>query len=414
MAAARIVLLTLPVARGAFSSITPSPTCRSAAPVAAPLFSASTINMHPTVDDEIVLPRLDVVSEPRAVPKGSGSAQPYDFGDLFSNVPKRDSPKGPSVFKLNQGRAIDILRHDYPLFFARKPDLSIFTKDVELHDSSGKRLSGLRQYEKVFDLLLFLRRTTMQDAEVTYRVYVVDEDIRVRWSAKLWMRDPALGLTSVMGSGEPAVVHVDGVSIYELDYEGKVCRHRLENILLRGRDAAEPVQLAFAWPHAGLATPAAAIPFFRSLHDALPAGAEALFSSSPPLQHRRVGGDAGRSRPLQMLAGSDETPMERAARERAEDADKARKLAELRMPKMDENRRKLFSLPQPCESSFDCEQPEVCCDLLFGSVCCSGGLLVPKRTDPALQEQAIPIPVPVDRDGGLPPGLRGGNFPPRY
>ena len=81
-------------------------------------------------------------------------------------------PRGPSVFKLNQGRAIDILRADYPRLLSQKPDLSIFTENVELHDPSGKRLSGLRQYEKVFDMLRFLRRTTMQDAEVTYRLVV--------------------------------------------------------------------------------------------------------------------------------------------------------------------------------------------------------------------------------------------------
>lgn len=90
--------------------------------------------------------------------------------------------------------------------------MSIFTKGIELHDPSGKRLSGMKQYERVFDALRFLRRTTMQDAEMTYRIVVVDEAIRVRWSLKMWMRDPALGLTNMVTNGEPALVHIDGVS----------------------------------------------------------------------------------------------------------------------------------------------------------------------------------------------------------
>ena len=35
---------------------------------------------------------------------------------------------------------------------------------------------------------------------------------------------------------EPALVHVDGVSAYELDGRGHVHVHRLENIVISGRD----------------------------------------------------------------------------------------------------------------------------------------------------------------------------------
>merc|ERR1719231_1029101 len=109
--------------------------------------------------------------------------------------------------------------------------------------------------------------------------------------------------------------------------------------------------------------------------------------------------------------------MERAARERAEDEAKARRLAEMRsagrQQEEEQQKRGLFGLgmPQQCETSYDCEAPEVCCDLLFGSVCCSAGMLIPTR-DPkaALQRQAIPIPV--ERDDGYPRG--SGNEPPRY
>jgi len=354
--------------------------------------------------------RLEVVSAPRALPK------PEAVTGLWDNVPKKEGPpKGPSLFQINVGRAIDTLRHDYPLLFTQKPDLSIFTKDVELWDPSGKRLSGISQYSRIFDVLIFLRRTTMQDAKVTYRLVVADEKIRLRWSAKLWMRDPVIGLTKTM-NGEPAVVHLDGVSNYELDHEGKIRRHRLENIVLRGQEESEPVQLAFAWPSASIATPTAAIPFFRSLDRALPALQQQTDSSPRHALHPRT--EAPRSRAPQMSADGMETPMQRAAREREEDAERARQLAALRAPKptAKPERRGLFgafSMPQPCDTSYDCERPEVCCDLLFGSVCCSAGLMTPVRDSPPggmLQRQAIPIPV--ERDDG-PLGGAAGDAP-RY
>ena len=113
---------------------------------------------------------------------------------------------------------------------------------------------------------------------------------------------------------------------------------------------------------------------------------------------------ARRFAPRQSAPGmmGEETPMERAARERAEDAAKRARIEALRTPKME--RRTMFGLdaPQACESSFDCEQPLVCCDLLFTSVCCAGGMMIP-RVDPAVQYQAIPIPVERDRPGTQPP-----------
>jgi len=400
----------LPVVSAAFSAIT-TPTASRSPALMPPVFSASDLVAHGACLEEeepLMLPnRLDIASPPRSLPK------PEPLTGLWDNVPKpQGSPKGPGEYQINVGKAIDVLRTDYPMIFLQKPDLSIFTKQIELWDPSGKRLSGIRQYEKLFDLLIFLRRTTMQDAKVTYRLVVADEKIRVRWSAKLWMRDPALGLTNLM-NGEPAVVHIDGVSNYELDTHGKIRRHRLENIMLRGQEEQEPVQLAFAWPSAGLATPVAAIPFFRQLDRSLPAGFDSLFAPSQQLQP--IGGpslrpsksDAGRSRAPQM-SESAETPLERAAREQAEDADKARKLAELRAPKSQSSARGgifgAMTMPQPCETSFDCERPEVCCDLLFGSVCCSAGLMIPTRDGPGLglQPQAIPIPVERDNNGPQP------------
>lgn len=120
------------------------------------------------------LDRLEIAAVPRATPKKESTPEPLPLWGL----PTPPEQRGPSVFKLNQGRAIDVLRHDYPRLFTERPDMSIFTDNIELHDPSGKRLAGKKQYERVFDALRFLRRTTMQDAQVGIRLVADDKSVR--------------------------------------------------------------------------------------------------------------------------------------------------------------------------------------------------------------------------------------------
>jgi len=306
------------------------------------------------------------------------------------------APGQAAAFQLNQGKAIDALRRDYPRLLTHEPDFTIFSPDIELFDPTGKRLSGASHYANVFAVLRFLRSTAMNGAEITYRL-VAGDNIRVRWTAKLWMR----GLPA-----ESPIVYLDGCSVYELDAKGKVRTHRLEDIVMLG-DHQQRVSLGFAWPHPSVATPEVAMPFFRSLDTALLAGPSATL---PPAEvSRAVQADAarnvGRRRtpPPRASASASETPMERAAREREEMAAEAKRVAALRAPR-EEEKTPFFSFgggPQPCESTLDCERPMVCCDLYFASICCSGGLMV-GSPQPQLQEQLIPIPVERDGDGPFP------------
>lgn len=327
---------------------------------------------------------LEIVAPPRTAPKQSGASDPLDSPSSWK------PPKMPSEYELNLGRAIDTLRHDYPRFFSHKPDLSIFHRSVELSDPSGKRLQGVSSYERVFDMLRFLRRTTMSEAEVTYRLVYHDGSIRVRWCAKMNLRDPALGLTQLNV--------IDGVSVYDLDVKGKIRAHRIENIVMSGQDFAQPISLGVLWPTTRLATPELAIPFFRTLDTAL--------LDATPQTPRRPQVPNPRASPPQASAVSGETPMQKAAREREEDAAKARQLEELRTPKKKKAGWFDFGGPQQCETSYDCDEPMVCCDLIVASVCCNGGIMIPTGGDPALQRQAIPIPV--EKDSPFPPGYPGG------
>lgn len=321
-------------------------------------------------------PQQDGVSKlaVATAPAGRSLAAPAPIQWPSTGPPVPGSPRGPSEFELNLGRVIDVLRTDYPNFFTQEPDLSIYTDDIAVHDPSGERLHGRKQYRSVFQMMRFLRRTTMQDAEITYRLVVTDRTIRVRWSAKMWMRDPALGINHV--NGQPALVHLDGVSSYDLNDEGLVKAHRLDNIELSGRDRKQMVNLQFAWPTPAMAMPELAVPFFRALSTALPADSVA---------GRAAKFEADRAF---ALSGFDSTPT----------------------PKNREKETKggnILGFVQTCETSYDCESPQVCCDLFFGKICCGGGLMIPANPQPV----PIPIPIPVERDPYPSPPQYPGGYP---
>ena len=358
-------------------------------------------------------PRLDLQT-----PVEASSAE-----KLLWPAPQSRRPRTPSEFELNQGRAIDTLRYDYPRLFTDKPDLSIFHRDVELHDLTGKRLVGLKSYEAMFEMLRFARRTVMHDAEVTYHTFVHDRTIRIRFSAKVRLLNPL--------SMFPDIQVIDGISVYNLDAEGLIRSHKLENIVMRGSGGVEHQSVSLAdllWRAQGM--PNLAYPNFRAPAPATVAiapltaavhpmaagagGAHAMMAALP--SHKRRG-----SAPRACATADPETPMQRAARERAEDAEKARKLAEKNAKATSGEQNVLSRLfastaPQKCETSLDCESPMVCCDLfMLGSVCCGGGLMTPIRPSPEAQLQAIPIPVEEDTPG--PPGFPGpfpGQSPPPY
>lgn len=99
----------------------------------------------------------------------------------WANLPSPLRRKTPTEYELNRGHVIDALRSDYPVLFSKPPDLSFFSPDIVLLDPSGKvRSRGLAQYKRVFGMLRFFRRATMQDAQLTYRLVVDDAASAVR------------------------------------------------------------------------------------------------------------------------------------------------------------------------------------------------------------------------------------------
>jgi len=329
----------------------------------------------------------------------------------FSGPPQAMHCVHDTEYQLNQGKAIDVLRRDYPRILTHEPDFSIYDENIQVSDPSGPRLSGITQYHNLFKMLRFLRSATMTHDEIGFRIMVCDDVIRIRWTAKLQMR----GLSAPFHG----LVYLDGVSAYELNSKGMIHTHRLENIVLNS-PGAQPIKLAFAWPTAGQAIPEPAMPFFVSLGAALEAHSSAVVSSVQALQPATPGPQLLRQpsprAPPPRASGADspveetkkkETPMERAAREREEMAAEAKRLKELRTPKEAKKKGgRSFNLGlQTCETNFDCERPLICCDLAVAKFCCGGGMMI-GVPPPSLQR--VPIPIPVRKDPPFP------DIPDRY
>ena len=158
----------------------------------------------------------------------------------FSRPAVQLRSSAPSEFDLFKGRVIDTLTHTYTHLYTEKPDFSIFTPDVVLSDSSGKRMQGLQSYERVFDMLQLIRRTAVQQATITHRIMVDPSNettIRVRWSTELSLRGGAVAESL----GLATVFNLDGISVYRLNRTGHVYWHSLEKLeLIKDEQAPAP------------------------------------------------------------------------------------------------------------------------------------------------------------------------------
>mmetsp|Transcript_10075 Transcript_10075/g.18126 ORF Transcript_10075/g.18126 Transcript_10075/m.18126 type:complete len:249 (+) Transcript_10075:116-862(+) len=153
--------------------------------------------------------------------------------------------------QMNVGKAMDVLRKDYPYFLKRAPDYSIYHDSISVSASDGKiQLSKLPSYKKAFSgirtMLSFLYDT---DRSVIQSRMVYDStktQIRVSYNAMLV---PKMG-------GKP--VHVDGISVYSIDLSatidkdgnkrdgaGKIIEHRIEKLLMNGAALVPPFFSAF-------------------------------------------------------------------------------------------------------------------------------------------------------------------------
>mmetsp|Transcript_16967 Transcript_16967/g.41779 ORF Transcript_16967/g.41779 Transcript_16967/m.41779 type:complete len:327 (-) Transcript_16967:751-1731(-) len=249
-------------------------------------------------------------------------------------------------FWLNVGQVIDTIQSDYPDIFDASPDFTIYEPTIELTDPSGVSLRGLQLYKNCFTVLRLMRRG-MASVDVRCKVCHSGWDpylVRARWN---------VAFSSRIQPGR--TYFIDGVSAYTLSERGYVKRHELQNIIINGREVE--------------------LPYLRLLSPLHPNSLAAVLGFRIP------------SPVPNMMLTSKAATAGRAER-REDSADEEAGSKQSASPA-----RPLFparSGLEFCETSYDCDYPQFCCDLLLAKVCCSNGAFAPVP-------QTVPVPIPVDQ-----------------
>lgn len=305
-------------------------------------------------------------------------------------------------FQMNVGRAVDTLRKDYPNLLTSPPDFSIYHDRIEVVDPSGVKLHSLKNYKTSFQFLhaminLFYR---VDQSAITFRLFYdcSRKSIRVSWNAILLPR-------SIMaGRG---CLYVDGISVYQIERSsGLITQHRVEQILLNDTPVRVPQGMFLAIAQQANA---GSVPVLGTNGGNLKMkfknnnpGVTSLYFSKP-LASSNAANDGGLEQPYFDRDAYDKknasrkkfglpplTPdefielqlviekLDSAQREKAEAAGISTNFASRNSEKKEGILTKFFGnlLEDTCESNYDCERPEVCCDVGFKKFCCSAGMFV--------------------------------------
>jgi len=376
--------------------------------------------------------------------------------DVLEEVKPMKPSGGSSEFDLMLGKAMDTLRTDYPDMLQKLPDFSIYDEDIEVVDPSGFKLHSLDRYKGSFRFLHGMLNFFYDQklSQLTFKI-VYDcarKDIRIAWHAYLVPR-------AIYG-GEANALYIDGISVYVLDRSsGLIVQHRVENLLLNDTPVKSPQSILEAM-RVGVDEGTEGVPVWNMEMDTTTSPSPGQFN----LEFRRHAGLPTGIRPLSLFSDEDNGPristslfssdgaeesssnntlfdevalarknksrrrfglkpitpeefiqiqvqveeLESVQQEKASAA--AQSTNEMAEPKQ---KNKLFGnlfggvLQDTCESNWDCERPEVCCDLGFKKMCCSSGM---KIFDPQPQMRLVPVPLG-KIDDGLPRGGPDTNLP---
>lgn len=138
-------------------------------------------------------------------------------------------------FDMNLGKAMDVLRNDYPNMLHTTPDFSIYNDDISVLDPSGVQLSGLGNYKNSFSFLQTMIGFfyNMEQSGVQNRMMYdfARQSIRISWNAVL--------VPKVLGNRRS--LYIDGISIYRMDSKtGKIGEHRVEKMLINDIPVTPP------------------------------------------------------------------------------------------------------------------------------------------------------------------------------
>ena len=285
-------------------------------------------------------------------------------GDDFVELPALgaapgDGRKSPSEFELNLGEAIDALKADVPAFPDREPNYAVYTADVQLADPTGVQTRGLTSYKQFFAMIRLFRRVMIDRAEVTYR-------LRYDWSGK---RVIVTWYSSWTARGSRTPAHVDAVSYFHLNEEGRIFKHEVDRVQINGQMMNPPYSVGW------LAFRQYVLQGLDGAPAPAGAGAQAWFDARHRLEAAATDADV-------LFSGTDvaaEPPAKAKKAGRAKNLKKKSPLGKLK--------------PGTCENMWDCDSPMQCCDFVLFKMCCNGGVGIP-----AFQPALVPIPIPVERD----------------
>lgn len=406
--------------------------------------------------------------------------------DVSSSSSSSSSPVSPiqtydrQAFEMQVGRAMDTLRDDYPDILVKDLDYSIYHSDLELIDPTGVHLHGVKNYENAIRLVHTMVGIFYcpDQSDIKFRMCFdkARQNIRIHWNARV--------VPKAIFGGDKTTLHLDGISIYELDRQsGNITQHRLERLVMNDNQVTPEQGIFAALRKQAIQSQVDGIPsFHRHMEAMTKIGGETIYnnigesslvatkapenilrfqdslnrkgsvlfgdhkdddnSSSPLLQSfTTTASSRSRLRSLSSSASSDtdgsSQHMDSSTAEALEKKNSARKkfglkplnmeefleiekqVAELDMQqqkkaaaaaveameleraKQEKQNRggflgKLFgdALKDTCESNYDCESPEVCCDFGFKKMCCSSGMrVVDGFRNPQGQLAEVPVPI---------------------
>ena len=444
-----------------------------------------------------------------------------------SSVNTTDDEAPKDDFTLHIGRALDTLRNEYPNLLTQSPDYTLYDDHmclcVDLPTSPLSALtynsvSGLSRYKMVWDMIhgvIALMYNVDQSYMSSIKLChdrVRGNVVRVQWHAVLFPRwqkhEPQPHVpsgsdaapTAAFGQPHPPPPsskchHVDGISVYELDWTtGKIIQHRVEqlvytnnaqpimvmdevmlrqtakvigggipvrmvendegyNMNLQSNNAPEDIMGSFmvefrpalytsfrpsslfameAEQPAKLQPSAASSKLSSSndalststptntKHDMLMGDEAAALSSASAATLTEVGGGGSSSMidtvafdaknksrqkfGLKPLSVEEFLNIEHQVEQLAHAQQEAIKEAKL-LASQQQAEKEAASGPSlfdkvfgsvmknldTCESNFDCERPQVCCDYIFAKKCCTSGSPILSDTSKQLQYARIPV-----------------------
>ncbi|KAL7552002.1 hypothetical protein ACHAWF_017480 [Thalassiosira exigua] len=346
-------------------------------------------------------------------------------------------------FELALGRTVDALKEDYPKLLFDHPRWEVYHRDLEVIDPTGVSLHGLENYKLAFGFVHAVVRWFYCEERSGVTSVRVGYDwarkcIRVSWNVELVPR--------MIYGGERNILHVDGISEYYLDREsGLITEHRVSHLLINDQPVRPENGIFHALAEISPGHDAEGVPVFfgadakEGLH--WEDMAQMKFQTWNPLARRDTSLFANPNESAMRLPenaasiGDNHLPYDRDALQRknasrrkfgmppltpeefvaveeevrAMDAlnkKKAAYLAEQIAQQSEQRRNKkdgfldsIFggALKNGCESNFDCERPQVCCDIGIKKICCSNGLgIVDGIPVEKYQRGVLRVPLPND------------------